>query len=129
VAKTPLFYYAWYALKRVQSAGWMLNPPSNRPDREQGSELAELMWKYKGHAKAISELEQHGLRAKTLDQNRSKLREELVATLGPTLAEHYLFDTEKDALGRLRYRLKSTATQIKILESKMQGTELKPQRA
>jgi len=45
------------------------------------------------------------------------------------LAEHYLFDTEKDALGRLRYRLKPTAVQIKIVESKTLSTELKPQRA
>ena len=117
VTKTLLFYYAWYALKRMQGDGWTLNPPSNRPDHEQGNELAALMFKYKGHAKAVSELEQHGLRAKTLDQNRSKIKEELLASLGPKLAEHYLFDTEKDPLGRARYRLKVEPTHIRVIDS------------
>lgn len=119
VTKTPLFYYAWYASKRLdnEAEGWMLNPPSNRPDKELGKELSELMWKYKGHARAISELEEHGLRAKSLDQNRSKLKEELIAATGPKLAEHYLFDIDKDDQGRLRYRVKMRAEQIRFLQS------------
>lgn len=116
VAKTPLFYYAWYAGKLLAGDGWMINPQSNKPDKQQGLELAELMWKHKGHAKAISDLEQAGLKAKTLDQNRSKIKEELVGALGEELAGHYLFDTEKDTdTGRTRYRLKLSAEQIELI--------------
>ena len=117
MAKTPLFYYAWYANKRINGPGWMTNPQSNKPDIEQGKELAELMWQFKGHAKAISDLEESGLKAKTLDQNRSKIKDELVAQLGEEIAENYLFDTEKDTeTGRMRYRIKLTADQISFSE-------------
>ncbi|HEB26174.1 MAG TPA: hypothetical protein ENI05_00150 [Porticoccus sp.] len=117
VGKTALFYYAWYASKKRQGDGWMVNPQSNKPDREQGQELAKLMWSHKGHAKAISDLEEVGLKAKTLDQNRSKIKEELVAAIGETLASHYLFETEKDSqAGRMRYRLKLSADQIDIIQ-------------
>lgn len=116
MTKTPLFYYAWYAQQRLQGKGWMLNPQSNKPNKEQGQELAELMWLHKGHARAISDLEQSGLKAKTLDQNRSKIKEELAATLGEALAEYYLFDSAKDPeSGRLRYRLKLQPVQIQLL--------------
>jgi hypothetical protein len=127
VTKTPLFYYAWYALKRTQGDGWMLNPPSNRPDVMQGRELAKLMWQHKGHAKAIDELEEHGLRAKTLDQNRSKIKEELLAALGPPLAEQYLFDTEKDVQGRLRHRLKPQPSQLQVITAQTTPTDRAPQ--
>lgn len=115
LAKTPLLYYTWYAQKRLSGDGWILNPQSNRPDGEESKALAELMWQYGGHAKAINDLEQVGLKARTLDQNRSKLKEELTAALGEELALPYLFETEKDPLsGRMRYRLKLSADQIKI---------------
>lgn len=114
-AKTPLFYYAWYAHKRQQGEGWVLNPRSNKPEQETGTELAALMLRYKGHAKAVNDLEEHGLKAKTLDQNRSKLKEELNSSLGETLAAYYLFDSEKDsASGRMRYRLKASSEAITI---------------
>ena len=116
LAKTPLFYYAWYAGKKVIDDGWMTNPQSNRPDRDQGLELSELMFNHGGHAKAISDLEEVGLKAKTLDQNRSKLKEEITTVFGDSLAEPFLFEHEKDPeTGRMRYRLKLQPEQIELI--------------
>lgn len=115
MTKTPLFYYALYADKRLSDDGWLGNPASNRPDREVGRELADLMERFGGHARAIRELEAHGLRARTLDQNRSKIREEIKATLGETLASRYLFESDRQGpAGRARYRLRCSPAAIRL---------------
>ena len=65
------------------------------------------MQHYGGHGKAINDLQSNGLKAKTLDQNRSKIKDELVSVLGETLAADYLFETARDAQsGRSKYRIK-----------------------
>lgn len=113
--KTPYLYYLWYAYLRKEAQGWHLNPPINRADSEGAQGLIDLMQTYGGHSKAISDLRELGLRAKTLDQNRNKLKIELVALLGETLAKPYLFDTERDLkTGRNRYRLALSAAQIHL---------------
>ncbi|MAD45152.1 MAG: hypothetical protein CMI02_05845 [Oceanospirillaceae bacterium] len=107
---TPFLYYLWYAGIRADSPadeGWFTNPPTNRPDYEQGRRLSQLMQHYGGHGKAINDLQSNGLKAKTLDQNRSKIKDELVSVLGETLAADYLFETARDAQsGRSKYRIK-----------------------
>ncbi len=116
ISGTPLFYYAWYALRRVSADGWITNPASNRPDRVLGQELINLMSKHDGHAKAINDLERTGLKAKTLDQNRSKIKDEIVAALGEKLARAYLFEAGKHPDGiHMRYRLPMEARRIRIL--------------
>lgn len=115
LSKTPFFYYLWYALQRLTGDGWYKNPQSNRPDKERGIELAQLMDAHEGHGKAVNDLNQYGLRSKTLDQNRSKIKEELTATLGTTLAQAYLFETQKsDGSGPSTYRLAVPADRIEI---------------
>ena len=74
---TPFLYYLWYAQQRAkdtEDGGWFINPPSNRADRQADGELIALMRQYGGHHKAIKDLEDKGLRAKILDQNRSKIK-------------------------------------------------------
>ncbi len=117
LTKTLLLYYAWYARKRLEGDGWVSNPASNRPDREAGAELAAMMLHYGGHGRAINDLEEHGLKARTLDQNRSKLREEIQAVLGEALSAHYLFESERqEEPGRARYRLRCPPAQIALRE-------------
>lgn len=113
LAKTPFFYFYWYAKARTTGEGWLLNPASNKPDHQTAQQLILLMQQYQGHGKAISDLLQQGLKAKTLDQNRSKIRDELIGLLGPELASPYLFASEKDGRsGRFRYRLCVDPSQI-----------------
>ncbi|WP_438865587.1 hypothetical protein [Neptunicella sp.] len=113
--KTPYFYYLWYACLRCQGDGWQLNPPVNRTDRIGAEMLIELMRNAGGHSKAINDLVEQGLRAKILDQNRNKLKAELISLLGESLAENYLFDTERDLKsGRYRYRLKLNPDTISL---------------
>lgn len=113
LAKTPFFYFYWYAKARTSGEGWILNPASNKPDHQAAQQLILLMQQYQGHGKAISDLSQQGLKAKTLDQNRSKIRDELICLLGPELASPYLFSSEKDGRsGRFRYRLSVAPNQI-----------------
>jgi hypothetical protein len=117
---TPLFYYAWYAMRRISGDGWITNPASNRPDPVLGGELVDLMSRFDGHAKAINELERTGLRARTLDQNRSKIKDDLVAVLGQKLAQAYFFESGKHHNGiQMRYRLQLDARYVHI------ATELK----
>jgi hypothetical protein len=114
---TPLFYYAWYAKSRLGGEGWITNPASNRPDRAAGDELVQLMSRYDGHARAINDLERSGLKARTLDQNRSKLKDEIVAVLGEQLAEAYLFEASKHPDGiHTRYRLRVHGHHIRIVD-------------
>lgn len=106
--KTPYFYYAWYAMQRQQNIGhgWILNPAIDRPDQQLADSLIRLMENFGGHQKAINDLKENGLRSKILDQNRNKIKDELVAALGETLAADFLFETERDARSsRYRYRL------------------------
>jgi len=115
--KTALLYYGWYARALQDGDGWIINPASNRPDREQGAKLAEFMYRFNGHAKAISDLEQSGLKATTLDQNRCKIKDEMTATLGQELAQAYLFQADKDKhRGRTRYRLAFSRQQCRLIE-------------
>lgn len=120
---TPFFYYFWYAQRRHQntdnSEGWFINPPSNRADRNADIELINLMQQYGGHYKAINDLEEKGLRAKTLDQNRSKIKDELYQVLGETLAAPYLFELERDPqTARFKYRLAIEPSDIVFFEHK-----------
>ena len=113
LAKTPYLYYLWYAWLRCNDDGWQLNPPVNRADHQGAQQLIALMQQFGGHPKAINDLTESGLRAKILDQNRNKLKIELVAMLGEELAQAYLFDTERDLKsGRYRYRLCLSSEQI-----------------
>ncbi|WP_416308246.1 hypothetical protein [Neptunicella sp. SCSIO 80796] len=113
--KTPYFYYLWYACLRHQGDGWQLNPSVNRADKTAADMLITLMRNAGGHSKALNDLLEHGLRAKILDQNRNKLKAELIALLGESLAEDYLFDTERDLKsGRYRYRLSLAAEAVTL---------------
>jgi hypothetical protein len=106
--KTPYFYYAWYAMQRKHHTGdgWILNPAVDRPDRLQAACLITLMENFGGHQKAVNDLKENGLRSKILDQNRNKIKDELVAALGDELASGFLFETERDIRSsRYRYRL------------------------
>lgn len=114
---TPLFYYAWYAKSRLGGEGWITNPATNRPDAAAGRELIDLMSRFDGHARAINDLERAGLKARTLDQNRSKIKEEIVAALGENLAEAYLFEASKHPDGvHTRYRLRVHGHRIQIID-------------
>jgi hypothetical protein len=113
---TPLFYYAWYAMQRLQGEGWITNPASNRPDRLVARELINLMSRFDGHARAINDLEQSGLKARTLDQNRSKIKDDIGATLGESLAKAYLFEARKHPDGiQMSYRLSVDAARIQLV--------------
>ena len=113
---TPLFYYAWYAMNKISGDGWITNPATNRPDRVAGVQLVELMSRFGGHAKAINDLEQTGLKARTLDQNRSKIKDDIVAVLGEELSATYLFEATKHPDGlHMQYRLSAAAQSIHIV--------------
>lgn len=115
---TPLFYYAWYARSRMDGEGWITNPASNRPDREAAAQLVELMSRFDGHARAINDLERAGLKARTLDQNRSKIKDEIVAVLGEHLADAYLFEASRHPDDvHTRYRLRVHGRCIRILDT------------
>lgn len=94
--KTPLFYYFWYAKRKVDKLGPFLNPAHGKPDPVAGAELSAIMEANNGHLKAIHDLEDAGLKGKTLDQNRNKIKDELTQLLGDELAEPYLFSSERD---------------------------------
>lgn len=116
MSRTPLFYLAWYAMKRQEGDGWITNPASNRPDVASAGPLIELMSRHDGHARAINDLQQAGLKARTLDQNRSKIKEDLVEALGESLASRYLFEASKHPDGvRMRYRLALSAANIRVI--------------
>ncbi|MEZ5504137.1 MAG: hypothetical protein R3E50_16315 [Halioglobus sp.] len=116
MSRTPLFYYAWYAMRRVDGDGWITNPASNRPDAVLGQQLVQLMSRFEGHAKAINDLQRAGLKARTLDQNRSKIKDDIVAALGESLAQAYLFEASKHPDGlHMRYRLQVESSRIRIV--------------
>lgn len=105
---TPFLYYRWYAMRRrdAEDDGWYSNPPSTGADPVAAASMLALMHACGAHPKAQRELAERGLRAKVLDQNRSKVKEELVRILGPELAQPFLFEVARDArTARYRYRL------------------------
>lgn len=117
VSVTPAIYWLWYAKKRVNESdeGWVLNPPSNRPSQQLASELITLMENYGGHGRAISELKQHGLKAKTLDQNRNKIKDALVNVLGESFVDQLGFESDKQGdNAQSIYRLKISPNAILI---------------
>ncbi|MCV6626374.1 MAG: hypothetical protein OIF38_09765 [Cellvibrionaceae bacterium] len=118
MAKTPFIYYRWYAQQRSsEGGGWVINPASNQADINRAAELVALMHDYGGHKRALGDLQQRGLRAKTLDQNRNKIKDELQALLGEELAAPYLFSHDRDQKsGRGRYRLSLSPALIEIVE-------------
>ncbi|BDR16476.1 hypothetical protein [Vibrio sp. STUT-A11] len=114
---TPAIYWLWYAKKRIseQNDGWVLNPPSNRPSQTLASELITLMESHGGHGRAISELKQHGLKAKTLDQNRNKIKDALVNVLGESFVDQLGFESDKQAdTAQSIYRVKISPNAILI---------------
>lgn len=113
--KTPLFYYFWYAKRKVDSLGPFLNPAQRRPDPVAGAELVAIMDAHNGHLKAIHDLEDAGLKGKTLDQNRNKIKDELTQLLGDELAGPYLFNSERDPkTARYLYELALPADLIRV---------------
>lgn len=113
MSKTPFFYYYWYIKRSIDNLPPYINPPSTKPDIGNGRELAQLMRCFGGHARAINELEQHGLKAKTLDQNRNKIKDEMLAHFGE-LAEPYLFLKSRDPkTGRYQHQLAKSIFTIK----------------
>eukprot|EP00003_Mantamonas_plastica_P019831 TRINITY_DN3218_c0_g1_i1.p1 TRINITY_DN3218_c0_g1~~TRINITY_DN3218_c0_g1_i1.p1 ORF type:complete len:357 (-),score=28.03 TRINITY_DN3218_c0_g1_i1:339-1409(-) len=113
LTRTPLLYFAWYAEERIAGDGWVTNPPSNKPDKQVGETLAGFMEQHQGHSRAITELLDKGLRAKTLDQNRNRIKDELISLLGEDLAQPYLFDSERCGhVARFRYRLRLAPEKI-----------------
>lgn len=118
LSSTPFFYYYWYACRRQQGEGWYANPPAERADYEAAAELVSLLQRFGGHTKAINDLNDKGLRAKKLDQNRSKAKEEIVAVLGETLAEPFLFEMRRDPrTARYDYRLSTAPERIRFIET------------
>lgn len=117
MSSTPAIYWLWYAKKRIseQNDGWVLNPPSNRPSQTLASELIALMENYGGHGRAISELKQHGLKAKTLDQNRNKIKDAVVKVLGESFIDQLGFESAKHTHNAQSiYRLKTSPNTILI---------------
>lgn len=115
LAKTPLIYFSWYALRQMDALPAYINPAPNKPDIENGQMLAELMIGYQGHKKAINELQEKGLRCKTLDQNRNKIKSELIKVLGE-LASSYLIQGERDLkTARYKYALPVAKRFIRIV--------------
>lgn len=113
--KTPLFYFYWYAKRKVDNLGPFLNPAQTKPDPIAGAELAAIMDAHRGHFKAIHDLEEPGLKGKTLDQNRNKIKDELTKLLGDELAGRYLFSSERDPkTARYLYELALPASSIRI---------------
>ena len=105
LSKTPLLYYYWYAKRKVDGLEPYTNPAQNKPDIEEGTKLAEIMSRFDGHKKAINDLETIGIKSKTLDQNRNKIKDELTAVLGDLAAE-FLFQNERDPrTARYQYSL------------------------
>lgn len=117
LSKTPWFYYLWYAYLRGSNThdGWLLNPAVNRPEQSSGLFISTLMSAHGGHNRAIKELQENGLRAKTLDQNRNKLKEELLAVIDADLSNEFLFETNRDKkTARYAYRLGIRAERIQF---------------
>lgn len=117
MSKTPFFYYLWYAQLRQQDAneGWFINPAAEHGNHVDAQSLIALMQTHGGHPRAVNDLISHGLRAKTLDQNRNKIKDEFLQELDAELAETYLFEAKRDLkTGRYMHRLILEKQQIII---------------
>ena len=114
---TPYYYYLWYAQKRMQCEdGWVLNPITTKADHELAAELIDLMEQYGGHGKAINDLARNGLTAKKLDQNRNKIKDEMIAALGEELASPFLFEGQREQTSlRYLYRIQAPKEKFKII--------------
>jgi hypothetical protein len=117
IKKTPLAYYAWYAIHRVDDEGWIKNPQSTTPDKLLATDIKKWLDQWDCHAKAWSSI-QDGVKAKTLDQNRSKIREALLATIGDDLLVFpYLFEERKNERFDVNeYRLRFSPSKIRIIK-------------
>ncbi|MDU0355854.1 hypothetical protein RS130_19940 [Paraglaciecola aquimarina] len=95
---TPFLYYFWYAQRRVKDIdnGWLLNPANNKSSPQLSESLAQLMQTYQGNTRAINDLLQNGLTPKKLDQNRNRIKDEMLAIIPETLVSHYLFESKRD---------------------------------
>ncbi len=115
---TPTLYWYWYAqFRKQQEHGWVVNPPTNRPSHEMAKSLLNLMAQFGGHGRAKKELEDNGMRAKTLDQNRNKIKEALIKALGEPLADECSFESHKlEGQPQAKYRLKMSPKQILSLK-------------
>lgn len=117
LSKTPFYYLLWYAQYKATNInhGWFINPATDKPDTLHSHQIVNLMRRFNGHAKAINELEKNGLRAKTLDQNRNKIKDEISAILGDDITPNFLFELERDIqTSRFKYRLKLKVQQINL---------------
>jgi len=113
--KTPLFYYFWYAKRKIEGLDGYINPLQNKPDIENGVKLAKIMESYQGHQRAINDLTTIGLKGKTLDQNRNKIKDELQKTLGSDIAKAYLFDCIRDTkTARYKYAISLPSSAITL---------------
>jgi|GEM_PF-6220927 len=118
LTKTPFFYYLWYAYRRVNDErnGWFVNPSAEKGNHDEAKVLIKLMEDHGGHSRAINDLEKYGIRAKTLDQNRNKIKDCMTTILGEDLAENFLFESKRDFnTGRYSYRLALKADKINII--------------
>ena len=94
----------------------MLNPITTKADHELAAELIDLMEQYGGHGKAINDLARNGLTAKKLDQNRNKIKDEMIAALGEELASPFLFEGQREQTSlRYLYRIQAPKEKFKII--------------
>lgn len=113
--KTPYFYYYWYAKRKASHQAPFTNPAVNKPDLAAGKELADIMAKYDGIERSIEELKRIGVRSKTLDLNRNKIKEKMKTELGE-LVEPYLFESARDPrFARYQYQLSLPSENIRFL--------------
>lgn len=118
LTKTQFLYLLWYAQKRKEgiNEGWILNPHADNPCQQGAQELLQLMLLHNGHQRAINELTKYGLRAKTLDQNRNKIKDVYSSTQVCDKAKIVLFDSLRDAkTGRYMHRLAFSADVVIII--------------
>ncbi|MDR9828906.1 hypothetical protein RCJ22_25290 [Vibrio sp. FNV 38] len=112
--KTPFFYFYWYAKRKVEGQAPYTNPAVNKPDRVAGSELASIMATSNGTDRIIEDLCDIGMRSKSLDLNRNKVKERLVSELGD-LAHIYLFESQRNPrVARYQYQLAIAHDKIKF---------------
>lgn len=118
LTKTQFIYLLWYSQKRISKIndGWVLNPSSTKPSESRAAELITLMERFSGHRRALQDLKKYGLRAKTLDQNRNKIKEVSHSALAITGKSWSLFDCERDEKsGRYRHRISLSHKNVTII--------------
>lgn len=119
LSSAPFFYYSWYAYCRTINEGWYVNPRSSTPNLNDGIDIASLMSVYGGHKRAINELETQGLRAKSLDQYRSRIKEIITKHIGSSIGQKYLFEADGNSnSGMTGYRLMLDGDKIEFKDPK-----------